>query len=137
MAHETFQLSLIIQEYFGKLATLAEYPVAYEQSENLAALLKAMEFRIDLQDLPACEALFEHMALIHRLSKNQCFVLINARCFFSANELLQLYKMAQYQKMNLMLLESHAFEPLKEIEEVILFDEDLCELNLDPHSEMI
>jgi len=34
MAQETMQLSIVIQEYLGKLATLAEYPVAYEQSEK-------------------------------------------------------------------------------------------------------
>ena len=127
---------MTIQEYLGKLATLAEYPVAYEQSENLVALLKAMEFRIDLEGLPACEALYEHLALIHRMAKNQCFVLINAKIFFSQEELRQLYKMTQYQKMNVMLLENHAFSPLEQLEEIVLFDEDLCELSLDSRDEM-
>lgn len=136
MPQETFRFSQIIQEYLGRLATLAEYPVAYEQSENLNALLKAMDFHVDLEGLPACEALYEQMSLIHRLTKGQCFALINAKSFLSMEELHNLYKMTQYQKMNLMLLESRAPKPLSAQEKVILFDEDLCEIVLDSRDEM-
>lgn len=137
MAQETYQLSLAVQEYLGRLATLAEYPVTYEQSENLAALLKAMEFRIDLEGLTACEALYEQLALLHRLGRDQCLVLINAHAFFGAEELSKLYSMAQYQKMNLMLLESRAALRPMPPEDVMLFDEDLCELSLDLQEEML
>ncbi len=133
MAMDTYQLSWTIQNYLGKLASLADYPVAYEQSENLSVLLKAMEFRVDLEGLPAYEALYEQIMLIHRTTKNQCFVLVNAKSFFSEKELIQLYKMVQYQKINLMLLESHAHKPLYPFEAITLFDEEMCELTLDSH----
>lgn len=107
MPQETFRFSQIIQEYLGRLPTLAEYSVAYEQ-----------------------------MALIHRLTEGQCFVLINAKSFLGMEELHNLYKMTQYQKMNLMLLESRTPKPWSAQEKVILFDEDLCEIVLDSGDEM-
>ena len=41
----------------GKLAALADFPVGYEQSENLQEVLKAMDFHVDLSDLESHEAL--------------------------------------------------------------------------------
>lgn len=131
MAEETFRLSVQLQEYLGKLAALADYPVAYEQSENLLPLLKAMEFRVDLEDLPPHETLYEYLSLLERLLKDQCFVLVQAKTYFSEQELLQLYSMAQYRKWNLLLLEAHAAPRRLEGEVHRLYDADLCEL-LDP-----
>jgi len=115
----------------GSLAALADYPVAYDESENLTGLLKAMEFRVDLQDLNAPEALAEHIGLYHRLLKNQCFVLIHAKQFFTVKELQQLYTLAQYQKWNLLLVESSSCKARLDDEAHTLFDADLCELTLD------
>lgn len=131
MAEETFRLSAQLQEYLGKLAALADYPVAYEQSENLLPLLKAMEFRVDLEDLPPHETLYEYLSLLDRLLKDQCFVLVQAKTYFSEQELLQLYSMAQYRKWNLLLLEAHAAPRRLDGEVHRLYDADLCEL-LDP-----
>lgn len=136
LTQETCRFTLILQEYLGKLANLAEFPVDYDHSENLSALLKAMDFRIDLGGMPSCEALYEQLALLHRLSKDQCFVLVNAKSFFSSEELAQLYQMTQYLKMHLLMLESHTSNPIHPFENVILFDADLCELHLDSTDEI-
>ena len=87
LAEETFRLSQAMQEYLARLAMLAEKPVAYEQSENLSALLKAMDFRVDLSGLSPCEALFEQLALAQRCMKNPCMALIHARTYFSSAEM--------------------------------------------------
>lgn len=44
---------------------------------------------------------------------------------------MNLYKMAKYQKWNLLLLESHTYEKRLEGEQHRLFDKDLCELFLE------
>ena len=95
-----------------------------------------MEFRVDLSDLPAFEALYERMALIDGLAKHQCFVLVNARAYFSAEELTKLYAMARYRKLALLMIESHISSPLPG-EDIRLFDADLCELTLDSEDEIV
>ena len=136
LTEETCQFTMILQEYLGKLANMADYPVEYDHSENLPALLKAMDFRVDLGGLPACEALYEQLALLNRLSRDQCFVLVNAKSYFASDELARLYQMVQYQKMNLLMLENHASDSIHPFENVVLFDSDMCELHLDSSDEI-
>ena len=131
MAKETYDLSLAIQQYLGKLATLVDSPMEYEESNNLAAILKAMDVHVNLEGLSFSEALYEHLSLHHRLLKNQCLVLIQARSILSKDELMKLYKMASYEKWNLLLLESTLHEKINEFEKYRLFDHDLCELILE------
>ena len=131
MAEDTMLFTQGVQRYLGKLAALADYPVAYEQGDNLAALLKAMDFRVDLSGLSAHEALYEYISLCHCVLKNPCFVLVQAKSFFSRDELRQVYDMARYKKWNLVLLESHQFSERLEGEEHRLIDEDLCELMIE------
>ena len=135
LAMDIHQLSLEIRTFLSKLATLSDFPAAYEESENLTELLKAMDFRVDLASLPPIEALYEQICLVHRLSKNQLFVLVNAKTFFSSDELTSLYKMTTYNKIHLLLMESHVHEIIKEYESVTLFDKDLCELTLENPSD--
>lgn len=134
LAKENFDLAQSIQAYLGKLATIADFPVSYEQTENLSALLKAMDFRVDFNGLSACEAMYEHIAVLNGLLKAQCFVLIHAHDYFSSEELISLYNMAHYRKIPLLLLESHLHEAL-EMEEIRLFDKDMCELILEERQE--
>jgi len=131
MAKDTYDLSLTIQQYWGKLSTLVDSPMAYEESNNLAILLKAMDVHIDMEGLSFAESLYEHLSLHHRLLKNQCLVLVQARSILSKEELLQLYKMASYEKWNLLLLEATQQERISEYEKYRLFDKDLCELILE------
>ena len=63
-------------------------------------------------------------------------MLVNAKSFFSSEELAQLYQMTQYLKMHLLMLESHTSNPIHPFENVILFDADLCELHLDSTDEI-
>jgi len=128
MAEDTFHLIGQLQQYMGKLAAMVDYPVTYEQSENLTALLKAMEFRADLDDLPPHEMLFEYLDLNQQITKDQCFALVHAKAFFSVDELQQLYSMAHYKKWNLLLIESHIAGVRLESEQYRLYDMDLCEL---------
>jgi len=131
MPEDTLHFTREVQRYLGKLAAIADYPVSYEQSDNLTEMLKAMEFRVDLKDLPAHEALYEYISLCHRVLKDPCFVLVHAKAFFSPDELRQIYDMVRYKKYNLLLLESHQYPVILDGEEHRLIDDDLCELMLD------
>ena len=41
LAEDTQHFALEVQRFLGKLAALADYPIAYEQSENLAEISDA------------------------------------------------------------------------------------------------
>ena len=131
LAEDTMLFTQEVQRYLGRLAAFADYPVVYEQSENLQEVLKAMDFHVDFSDLESHEALYEHISLCNRVMKYPCFVLVHAKAFFSREELRSIYEMAQYRKWNLLLLESYQQEERLEQEDHRLFDADLCELVLE------
>lgn len=131
LALETAQLSLAVQRYLGRLCELADFPVGYDRSENIAALLKAMNFGVDLGHLDAEEALYERISLNNLAVRHLCMVLVHAKAYFSPDELSRLYRMARYRKWNLLLLESHPYPERLEGKEHLLFDRDLCELRLE------
>ena len=41
-----------------------------------------------------------------------------------------------YQKINMLMLENHASDPIYPFENVLLFDSDMCELHLDSSDEI-
>ena len=131
MAAETLRLTLALREYLGRLTTLVNHPMAYAEEENLAELLKAMQFKLCLRDLPPHEALWEQLLLHHKLLGSQCFVLLHARTLLSAQEMERLYEMALYEKMPLLLLEARAPEQRLPQEVYRLYDGDMCELGVD------
>ena len=114
----------------SKLVNLADFPAAYEESENTMEILKAMDFHVDLEGLRANEAIYEQMNLVESVSKNQLYVLVNAKTFLSEEELGQLYQMVTYRKMRLLMLESGNPYRMDEFESVTIFDKDLCEIKL-------
>ena len=111
--------------------------VIYEESENVSEILKAMNFRVDLEGLSAHEAIYEQMNLIETVSKNQLYVLVNAKAFFSMEELRQLYDMAAYRKMRLLLMEASVSYIIKDYEAVTVFDNDLCEIKLAKEEDIV
>lgn len=68
--------------------------------------------------------------------ENQCFVLVGAHSYFSSSELKELYRMAFYQKWKLLLLEPGVGQILPG-EDVVLVDEDFCELHLDSSQQLL
>ena len=107
-----------------------DYPVSCAQGDYVQPLLKAIRYQPVLDGAEPLERLTQYIELYNGLMKHQCFVLVGAHSYFSPCELKELYQTAFYQKWKLMLLEPGAAQILPE-EDVILLDEDFCELHLD------
>lgn len=136
LAQEIHSLTMEIRKFLSVLAACAEFPAAYEESENIQEILKAMNFHVDLEGLPAHEAVYEQMSLMESVSKNQLYVLVNAKSFFSEQELRQLYQMTTYRKMRLFMLEAQETKRITDFETVTVFDRDLCEIKLAEEGEI-
>ena len=73
------------------------------------------------------ERLMQYLELHHRLLPSPCMVLVGLHLYFSREELEQLYRMAAYQKWNLLALEPYQSPPLPQ-ERICIIDKDLCQL---------
>lgn len=90
LSKEIHNLSFEIRLFLSKFANLADFPASYDDTENLSELLKAFNFHVETENLPACEALYEQMNIIHQLYDKQVFVLANAKAYFAEEELRKL-----------------------------------------------
>ena len=128
LEQETRVLMQNIQNYLGRLALQLDHPVTYETGENILPLLKAAGFQLDFGELPPAEALMEELSFYHRMMGQACLVLVSAKDWLTEEELRQLYSAAQYQKWNLLLIETDLKGISLDAEDHILIDRDLCEL---------
>lgn len=127
---ETEELNQSIGQYLEELTTIADYPTAFLHGDYVGALLKSQKFQPVLDGETPLERLMQYIELYAGLMKEQCFVLVSAKSYFDESQLRQLYKMAAYEKWNLLLLENHAYPPFVQ-EDCCVIDADLCELRLD------
>lgn len=127
---ETESLNGRVGAYLAALAARLDYPVSFTHGDYASILLKALKFQPILDGRSPLERLMQYFDLFSGLFQEQCFVLVSAKTYFAEDALQQLYKMAAYQKWNLLLLESRASPPLPP-EDCCIVDSDLCELRLD------
>lgn len=136
LAAPSRELQRRITEYLRLVSESLSYPVCFADGEYVLPLLKALKYQPALDGNHPLERLMQYIELYSGLMKDQCFVLVNARSYFTGPELAELYKMAAYQKWRLLLLEQRACEPLPE-EDICILDGDLCELRLDSEEGML
>lgn len=130
LSEATDKLHLEISKYLQELSLCMEYPISYSEGEAVWMLLKALKFQPVLDGNNTLEKLIQYMELYNGLMKNQCFILVNASAYFEDNELLDLYRMVNYRKWNILILEQTQKTKLSS-EEIYLIDRDCCELRLD------
>lgn len=135
LAAETNALQREITGYLDRLVSASDYPVSLSGGEYIFPLLKALKCQPVLDGEGPLERLVQYLALYSGLMKDQCFVLVAARAYFSQEELREFYRMAAYEKWRILLLEQRMPEPLPG-EVFCLLDESLCELRLDSQTEI-
>ena len=126
---ETRELEKSICQYLEQLCLLCS-PAAFETAEYIPLLLKGAKLRPALEDESPLERLISHLSIYNSLLPNQCFILISAKTMFDTDELLKLYRWANYAKCRLLLLESFQSQPLKN-ESAVILDKDMCEIYID------
>lgn len=128
---ETYALNEAISDYLAALSSALQQTSSFTQQDFLPPLLKAIHFRPYVEQVQPLEQLIQYIQLHNSLLGNMCFVLINAKCFFTAEELKEFYKIATYQKWHLLLLEATDTTDRNEEEVYYIIDRDLCEIRLD------
>ena len=98
---------------------------------NIKQFIKAVDFSVCLDELEPVERIVEFISLCNELLKNQWFVLIGAKSFFSTDELKLIYDMAFARKVTLLLIEQNNMGRIENYESHILIDDDFCEIRLE------
>ena len=130
LQQETDQLDRMIGDYLRSVAATMDYPVSFSGGEYALPLLKAVKCQPVLDGDSPLEQLMQYFELYAGLTKNPVFVLVSAKSYFDDEELGQIYRMANYQKWKMLLLENRSTERLP-WETSYIIDWHLCEIRLD------
>lgn len=136
---EINQEGMILSEDSGKLLAdinmLAsrilmrlDFDAKFTELNDLSAVLKLLNFAVNVDDMSPLEQLEEYMNLYASYFKRKLFILVNFKDYFSEEEQKAFLKYLQYKKLNVLLLERHCHEKISDDEVLRIIDKDLCEI---------
>lgn len=119
------QYSKIIKIY-KKLINDIELPIFIDEEISLDSLSKLLKVSVDKKD-----DLLDNLFLLIDIEKifrtNNILIFVNLKQYLSRNELLELYKYAIYNQVQLMLVDSQCYGGTLEYEKKLIVDENLDE----------
>lgn len=115
-----------ICNYLENLLEKTLYPIKYEDEWNVLDLLKLYNVEIEESYDDVCEKLFDYVKLMNQVCGIQIFITVNLKQYLTDNQLLELYKLARYSKIQLVLIEFNMYNKKVEGEEIYILDNDAC-----------
>ncbi|MEG0129050.1 type II-A CRISPR-associated protein Csn2 [Clostridium sp.] len=109
---------------------LLEYEYQFTKRDilDIKDILKIMDvkFDTDYYDNPL-ENIYLLFDLINNFKICKVLILVNCKCYYTEEDLNEVYKMAKYKGINLLLIESYKDEKHRPLERKIVIDEDFDE----------
>lgn len=115
-----------ICNYLEKLLEKIPYPIKYTEEWNLLEVFKIYNVELEEEGNGICEKLFHYINLTNQVCRINIFVAVNLKQYLSESQLLELYKLVRYSKINLILIEFGMHKPKYDCEEVYILDKDDC-----------
>ena len=99
--------------------------LVYDLDYNWMELFKGFNVRFEEMAVTLVEKLVEYMHILTNLLGIKVLCLVNIKAYLNKQELIELYKVAFYNKINLVLIEMTEGEVIGE-EKVYIIDNDRC-----------
>lgn len=131
IADETFcidgiELHSHISNFLEKLVENAPYPIRYNDEWNVLELLKMYGVEIEDMSDNLVEKVFQYIKMMNQVCNISIFFALNLRQYLTENQRKELYKLAQYSKIQLVLIEFDICGNKLDEEEVYILDQDDC-----------
>lgn len=115
-----------ICNYLERVFEKIPYPVKYEEEWNLLEILKAYGVELEEDSDSIFEKLLNYIKLLNQVCGVSIFVTVNIKQYLSKEQITELYKLAKYSKIQLVLIEFYMYQKKYECEEIYIFDNDHC-----------
>ena len=102
------------------------YMLKCNQDGNITELFKELEVKFESNPENLLERIIDYICVIKDVYGKTVFILINLKSYLTKEELEQLYKKMFYEKINILLIESHDNHDIIEEEKVTIIDNDMC-----------
>ena len=124
--NETLEIKEILKDYINKLIE-NNYSLKFEDDLDVSQILKAFSIKFERSE-DLLLNLFEWLKILNELLGYEIFFFINLENFLSEEELLEFSKFILYNKYKVVFLENFHRNKLFEDDNLIIIDNDLCEI---------
>lgn len=115
-----------ICNYLENLLERVPYPVKYNEEWNVTEILKVYSVELEEECDNMCEKLFNYIKLVNHVCGIDIFVIVNIKQYLTENQIIELYKLAMYSKIQLILIEFNMYSTKVDCEEIYILDKDGC-----------
>lgn len=114
-----------VVNYLDIVSNEVAYPIDYNPSPDIIGLLKAFEVTIqqELDSVP--ERIIQYVKLMHQICGVEIFIFYHLKDYLDEKEMEMFLQSIEYEKVNLVLLESSE-KYLTEFEKRVIIDKDCC-----------
>ncbi len=105
------------------------YFLKHELGTDFTTILKIYNVQIDSETSSLLERLIDYIRAYNKICKVSVFIFVNLKDYLESYELEQLYEFSKYEKLNLLLIESH-FSDVLDQEKTLIYDKDMCIINV-------
>lgn len=111
--------------YLEDLSMQLNYPVELGQIEA-TDLIKISGAKIDIRTSTFFENIINYMCLVADVLDISLFVTVNLGLFISQTQIKELFKMANYKNLNLLMIESSDLIERDLLQRLTIIDKDMC-----------
>lgn len=101
------------------------YDISFDCIKEIKDVIKICDISFEEKQLSLLEKITDYIKLESKILKLKCIIFINLHDFLDSDEIELLYKEAFYQKLQIILIESHE-EKKKSCERVHIIDQTQC-----------
>lgn len=123
---EGLMLHSQISAYLEQLLEKLPYPTEYSSAWDLSNVLKMYGVRLSEDCEDQFDKLCSYIKLLSQICGTEIFILVNMKPFFTEKQISELYKMASYGKIHLVLIEFNAGSHRYSEEDTYILDSDGC-----------
>ncbi len=127
MYEETNVLNSEIVKYIENIISKLPYPITFSDDFNINSIFKLVNVCLDDYCESICEKIINYIKIVSSLSKINTIIFLNLKSFVTIEEIKEIYKIAFYNKINILLIENYIYDKI-EYEDVIVYDKDLCKI---------
>lgn len=125
---ETYQLKSHLVNYTELITKNFDYDFEFDYDVNLTEIFKLMNLKPISDGYDVLNTLVDHILILNKYAPPKCFVLLNLHLYFSEEELSLFCKDVADNHINLLIIENKKFFDKNEYENVIIYDNDFCEI---------
>ena len=121
----TIDLRGHLQQYFENLLDAADLDIEYDDTMDIADILKLYDISINESYGSILEAIINYLKICIRIFEKQCFVFVNLSFYMNKEDLMEVYKFIQYEKICALFIENTMKEDYKD-KNCLILDQDYC-----------